>query len=93
MFGIKLPGFMNPLTPFKNVAATIGTLGKDVTAIATTPARAAKDQLSVFNDVLHLDFKGAARNQLKAVTQPVATQQALSRNHLDLVKTWLRNLF
>jgi hypothetical protein len=84
---------MNPLTPFKNAAATLGTLGKDVSEIASAPGRLAKHQLAAFHDVLHLDFKGAALNELKAVTQPVATQQSLSRNHLDLVKTWIGNFF
>lgn len=93
MFGIKLPGFMNPLTPFKNAFAVAETLGKNVTAVASTPVKMAQHELNIFKDVLTLDLKGAASNQAKLVTEPLRTGQEVAGNQVGLVKKLLGNLF
>lgn len=92
MFGLHVPGFLNPLTPFKNAAAVLGTAVKDAKEVASTPFKMAAHEANMFKDVLHLDFKGAAKEQVGLVTQPLQTTAALAGNSVDLVKTGVRNM-
>ena len=90
---MHLPGFLNPLTPFKNAFTVAKTLATDVKDVASTPVNIAKDQLSVYNDVLHLNFKQAAKDQLKQVTEPAQTGKHVAGNHVDMVKQLFKNFF
>jgi hypothetical protein len=90
---MHLPGFLNPLTPFKNALNVVTTAAKDVKDVALTPAHMVQDQLAVYNDVLHLDFKKAAQDEVKRFTEPVSTAKSVGGNHVDMVKTFFKNLF
>lgn len=92
MFGIKLPGFLNPLTPFKQALAVTGTLVANAKEIASAPVDIAKHQVGFAKDVLTLDFKGAARHQLAILAEPASTAKNLAGNQLNLGKELLENL-
>ncbi|MDB5096176.1 MAG: hypothetical protein JWM80_597 [Cyanobacteria bacterium RYN_339] len=90
---MHLPGFLNPLTPFKNAINVATTVAKDVKDVALLPAHLVQDQFSVYNDVLHLDFKKAAKDEVKRFTEPASTGKSLIGNHVDAVKTFFKNMF
>ena len=93
MFGLHLPGFLNPLTPFKQAFAVASTLVDNAKTVASAPLDVAKHQVGFAQDVLSLDFKGAVGHQVAIVTKPAAVAKDLAGNEAGLLKKLIGNWF
>lgn len=91
MFGIHLPGFLNPVNQLKSLASVAGSGFKNLEQLAELPVKELKHEASFGLDALTLNFSGAAKEAKGGVADAVSTGTGIVANDVKATKAVVKN--